>query len=86
MSKHVARKATLALTLMLAAVMSGRASAQPLDCATDHTSAVCVVGGTNPEPQVVGGTNPEPQVVSGASSSSDIVFGDLALLDAVQMT
>jgi hypothetical protein len=85
MSKHVARKTTLALTLMLAAVMAGRASAQPLDCATDPTSAACVVGGTNPEPQVVGGTNPEPQVMSGASLSSDITYGDLALLETVPM-
>jgi hypothetical protein len=69
---HIARKFTLALTLMLLIAPAGRAFAY--DCPTDPT-VPCVVTGTNPDPQVVTGTNPDPQVI----------VGDMSLIMMLQM-
>jgi len=70
MSKHIVRKTTLALTLMLPVLMTGRAFAD-----SDCGDAACIVNGTSPQ----------PQVVSGDASTSAIVYSELALIVALGM-
>jgi hypothetical protein len=69
MSKNIARKLSLALTLLLLTASTGRAFAQTdVPCSTDPNAdpnTPCVVTSGDPEPQVVTSGDPEPQIVVG---------------------
>ena len=82
MSRYVARKFTLALSLLLLIAPATRAFAY--DC-PPNPAIPCVVGGGNPDPQVVVSPLPSSPVVTGAKSSPQIVLGDLRLIAVLEM-
>jgi hypothetical protein len=82
MPRHIARRWTLALTLMLLIAPAGRAFAD--DCTTDPNSS-CVVTGTNPDPQVNSGAAPVPKRGTLPTPAPQIVIGDLSLIAMLAM-